>query len=50
MTIYQNARAFVDRGIAIFPIKYRAKTPAVKSWEFYKNNFPKLAVQPVEKK
>lgn len=40
MSIYQNAKAFVDRGIAIFPVSFRAKTPAVKSWEFYKINLP----------
>lgn len=40
MTIYQNARAFVDRGIAVFPVKYRAKTPAVPEWKIYQTALP----------
>jgi hypothetical protein len=40
MTIYKNAKRFVDRGIGVFPIRYRAKTPAVAEWKIYQRQLP----------
>jgi len=40
MSVYQQAKQFVDMGISVFPIKYRAKTPAVPSWKIYQDRLP----------
>jgi hypothetical protein len=40
MTIYSQAKQFVDMGISVFPIAYRGKKPLVQHWEPYKEILP----------
>ena len=40
MTIYENAKRFVDMGVSIFPIRYKSKSPAVAGWKPYQKRLP----------
>jgi len=38
--IYSLASQFISQGIAIFPVRFRDKKPAVPSWEIYRDALP----------
>lgn len=40
MSVYSQAKAFVDLGISVFPVRWRDKRPAVASWEYYQTHLP----------
>lgn len=42
MSAFVQASEFIARGIAIFPVRFRDKRPAVPSWEVYKTHLPTM--------
>jgi len=40
MSVYQQAKQFVDMGVSVFPVRWRDKRPAVASWEYYQTHLP----------
>lgn len=44
MSVLKSASEIVDKGIAVFPVRFRDKRPAVKTWEVYKTHLPSLAL------